>query len=517
MAKPLFRRGVMQDFLARTPSSSRWNRDKAAIFCFLALGVCVLQGCTVGPKYLRPTVPVPVAYKETAPQQASDGSLWKSAQPQDAARRGKWWEIFQEPELNDLESQLDLSNQNIAQAYELFMASRAQVREARSAYFPTVATTPAYSRFRTSQSTGQAKSSPVNPNSNQFLLPFNVSWEPDLWGRIRNTVHQNSYAAQVSAADLENQRLSEQAHLAVYYFQLRGQDALEDVFQKAVEVDRQSLELTRVLYRTGLDNDESVAQAEITLKSAEASATNAAIARAQYEHAIALLIGKAASTFSIPVKPLATTAPAVPPGLPSELLQRRPDIAAAERTIAEANTLIGVQTAAFYPTLTISGGAGLESPTFSQWFTWPSRFWSVGPSFSETLFDGNLRRATVAKFTALYNADVANYRQVVLTAFQQTEDSLAGLRLIGVQITQQDEAVRSAQRFYDLATVRYKTGLDPYLNIFTAQATLLSNQQIEIALRTQQLTTSVQLIEALGGGWNVSRLPSERDVAVKAP
>jgi len=431
--------------------------------------------------------------------------------------RGNWWEIFKEPELNDLESQLDLSNQNIAQAYELIMASRAQVREARSAYFPTVTTTASYSRFRTSQSTGQAKSSPANPNSNQFLLPFNVSWEPDLWGRIRNTVHQNSYAAQASAADLENQRLSEQAHLAVFYFQLRGQDALEDIFQRAVEVDRQSLELTRVLYRTGLDNDESVAQAEITLKSAEASATNAAMARAQFEHTIALLIGKPASTFSIPVKPLATTTPAVPPGLPSELLERRPDIAAAERTMAEANALIGVQTAAFYPTLIISGGAGLESPKFSQWFTWPSRFWSVGPSFSETLFDGNPRRATVARFTALYNADVANYRQVVLTAFQQTEDSLAGLRLIGVQITQQDEAVRSAQRFYDLATVRYKTGLDPYLNIFTAQATLLSNQQIEIALRTQQLTTSVQLIEALGGGWNVSRLPSERNVAAKAP
>jgi NodT family efflux transporter outer membrane factor (OMF) lipoprotein len=506
----------MQDFLARTPSSSRLSAAKAAIFCFLALSVCVLHGCTVGPKYVRPTVPVPVAYKETAPQQASDGSLWKTADPQDAAFRGNWWEIFQEPELNELESQLDLSNQNIAQAYELFMASRAQVREARSAYFPTVTTTPGYSRFRTSQSTGQAKSSPANPNSNQFLLPFNVSWEPDLWGRIRNTVHQNSYAAQVSAADLENQRLSEQAHLAVFYFQLRGQDALEDVFQKAVEVDRQSLELTRVLYRTGLDNDESVAQAEITLKSAEASATNAAIARAQFEHAIALLIGKPASTFSIPVKPLATTAPAVPPGLPSELLERRPDIAAAERTMAEANALIGVQTAAFYPTLTISAGAGLESPKFSQWFNWPSRFWSVGPSFSETLFDGNLRRATLAKNTALYHADVANYRQVVLTAFQQTEDSLAGLRLIGVQITQQDEAVRSAQRFYDLATVRYKTGLDPYLNIFTAQATLLSNQQIEISLRTQQLTTSVQLIEALGGGWNVSRLPSERAVAAKA-
>ncbi len=197
-------------------------------------------------------------------------------------------------------------------------------------------------------------------------------------------------------------------------------------------------------------------------------------------------------------------------------MERRPDIAAAERTLAEANALIGVQTAAFYPTLTISAGAGLESPKFSQWFSWPSRFWSVGPSFSETLFDGNLRRATLAKNTALYNADVANYRQVVLTAFQQTEDSLAGPRLIGVQITQQVEAVRSAQRFYDLATVRYKTGLDPYLNIFTAQATLLSNQQIEISLRTQQLTTGVQLIEALGGGWNVSRLPSERDVAAKA-
>src|SRR3984893_116810 len=324
-----------------------------ALLVFAFLG---LPGCNVGPKYLRPAVSVPSTFKESSPQQAPDCTVWKVAQPQDAMVRGKWWEIYQEPELNSLEEKLNISNQNIARAFEDFMAARAQVRQARSSYYPTISVGPSYARNRTSQSQTTATSlSKGNPNSNTFNLPFDVAWEPDLWGRVRNTVRQNANAAQVSAADLENQKLTEQANLAIFYFELRGQDALEDLFRKTVEVDRQSLELTRVLYKTGIDNDEAVAPADITLKSSQAAATNAAIARAQFEHAIALLVAEPASTFSIPVRPLTTQLPDIQVGVPSDLLERRPDIAAAERTMAEANALIGAQKAAYYPTLSITG------------------------------------------------------------------------------------------------------------------------------------------------------------------
>jgi NodT family efflux transporter outer membrane factor (OMF) lipoprotein len=486
-----------------------------ALLVFAFLG---LLGCNVGPKYLRPVVPVPSAFKESGPQQAPDGTVWEPAQPQDAILRGKWWEIYQEPELNALEEKLNVSNQNIARAFEDFVAARAQVRQARSSYYPTVSIGSSYARNRSSQSQTTATSlSKGNPNSNTFNLPFDVAWEPDLWGRVRNTVRQSANAAQVSAADLENQKLAEQSNLAVFYFELRGQDALEDLFRKTVEVDRQSLELTRVLYNTGLDNDEAVAQAEITLKSSQAAATNAGIARAQFEHAIALLVAEPASTFSIPVRPLTTQVPDIPAGLPSDLLERRPDIAAAERTMAEANALIGVQKAAYYPTLSITGTAGFAASTFSKWLTSPSRYWSFGPTASETVFDGGLRKSTMAQFTANYNADVANYKQVVFAAFQQAEDNLAALHLLTQEIEQEQETVASAQRFVDVASVRYKTGLDPYLNIFTAQAILLANQQTVIMLRVQQMTSSVQLIESLGGGWNVTQLPTEQQVQAKRP
>jgi NodT family efflux transporter outer membrane factor (OMF) lipoprotein len=489
-----------------------------ATFALLVFSLLGVLGCNVGPKYLRPAVPAPSAFKESGPQQAPDGTVWKPAQPQDAMLRGKWWEIYQEPELNSLEEKLNISNQNIARAFEDFMAARAQVRQARSAYYPTVSVGPSYARNRASQSQTTATSvSKGNPNSNTFNLPFDVAWEPDLWGRVRNTVRQSANAAQVSAADFENQKLTEQANLAVFFFELRGQDALGNLFRKTVEVDRQSLELTRVLYKTGLDNDEAVAQAEITLQSSQAAATNAGIARAQFEHAIALLVGQPASTFSVPVHPLTTQMPDIPVGLPSDLLERRPDIASAERNMAEANALIGVQKAAYYPTLSITGTAGFAASTFSKWLTSSSRYWSFGPTASETVFDGGLRKSTMAQFTALYNADVANYKEVVLAAFQQTEDNLAALRLLSQEIEQEQQTVASAQRFADVASVRYKTGLDPYLNVFTAQAILLANQQTVIMLRVQEMTSSVQLIESLGGGWDVNQLPTEREVQAKRP
>jgi NodT family efflux transporter outer membrane factor (OMF) lipoprotein len=499
--------------------SQEVNRpDRIATLALLVFTFLGLLGCNVGPKYIRPAVPAPSAFKESRPQQAPDGTVWKPAQPQDAVLRGKWWEIYQEPELNALEEKLNISNQNIARAFENFMAARAQVQQARSNYYPTVTVGASYARNRTSQSqTNASVLSKGNPNSNTFNLPFDVAWEPDLWGRVRNSVRQSANAAQVTAADLENQKLTEQANLAIFYFEMRGQDALEELLRKTVEVDRQSLELTRILYKTGLDNDEAVAQAEITLKSSLAAVTNAAIARAQFEHAIALLVGEPASNFSIPVRPLTTQVPDIPVGLPSDLLERRPDIASAERTMAEANALIGVQKAAYYPTLSITGTGGFAASTFSKWLTSPSRYWSFGPTASEIVFDGGLRKSTMAQFMALYNANVANYKEVVLAAFQQTEDDLAALRLLTEEIEQEQETVASAQRFFDVASVRYKTGLDPYLNVFTAQAILLANQQTVITLRVQQMTSSVQLIESLGGGWDVTQLPTERQVQAKRP
>jgi NodT family efflux transporter outer membrane factor (OMF) lipoprotein len=477
------------------------------------------QGCTVGPTYVRPSVSTPASFKEAAPAVAPDGTSWVPANPQDAALRGEWWKIYQEPELDALEDKLNSSNQTIAQAYQNFMAARAQVSQARASYAPTATLQPAFTRSGSSLSTSAVGSSlggsfgNTRFTSNDYNFPLDVSWEPDLWGRIRNTVKEFANAAQVSAADLANEKLSQQANLAEDYFQLRGQDELIALNERTIQAYRKSLELTQVLGDTGIDSEQSVAQAQLNLKTAEAAATNLGIARAQYEHAIALLIGEPASSFSMPVHPLTTALPAIPAGVPSELLQRRPDIAAAERTMSQANALIGVETAAYYPTISISLSGGFQSSTLQSWFTWPSRFFSLGPSAAETLFDGGLRTATIAQYRAQYEGDVAAYRQTVLTAFQQTEDYLAAERILGRQLEQQRDVVAAAQRFYDLATVRYRTGVDTYLNVFVAQTALLSDQQQMITLRVQQMTSSVQLIEALGGGWDATLLPSEKEVA----
>jgi NodT family efflux transporter outer membrane factor (OMF) lipoprotein len=476
----------------------------------------LLGGCRVGPKYVAPNAPAPPAFKESSPDayaQAPAGT-WQPANPQDAALKGKWWEMFHEPELNALEEQLDINNQNIAEYFQNFMAARDLVREARASYYPTLTADPSFTRQRTpstlsNNNTTTGKSGSTNTS---LSLPFDVSWEPDLWGKVRNTVREYQNAAQVSAADLENERLTEQADLAEYYFQLRGQDALQDLYNKTIDADRKALDLTKALYETGIDNDEAVAQAEVTLKDAEEAGTGIATNRAIYEHAIATLIGKPASSFSLPVKSLATPVPAIPVGVPSELLQRRPDIAAAERTMSEANALIGVEKAAYYPNVSLTGGGGLESSSISSLFGLPALFWSVGASASETIFDAGLRRATVAQYTAQYNADNASYRQTVLTAFQQVEDYISTLRVTSAQIVQEDQAVASAQRYLQIANSRYETGLDPYLDVISAQTNLLNDQQTQVVLRVNEMTAAVELVQALGGGWNVSQLPSASSV-----
>jgi NodT family efflux transporter outer membrane factor (OMF) lipoprotein len=492
--------------------------------CFTASCCLVLSACNVGPKYHVPPATAqapPTTYKES-PEHFED-STWTVAQPKDAMLHGKWWEIFNQPELNDLEEQLNINNQNIKVSFENFMEARAVIREARSQLFPTLSVGPGYTRSKSSANlgsnvvtnTGTGAASTSGTQSTIESLPFDLSWEPDLWGKVRNTIHADQYAAQLSAADLENERLTEQASLAEFYFELRGQDALHKVYTDTVEADKKALELTQNSYDAGVGDQISVVEAQNTLQNAEAAATNTGVARAQYEHAIAMLIGKPASDFSLPDRPLTPDAPAIPIGVPSQLLERRPDVAAAERTMASANAQIDVAYAAYYPDVTLSASGGFESSTLKHLLDWPSRFWSIGPSASETIFDAGLRRATVNQYVATYNADVANYRQTVLVAFQQVEDYLSSVRILSDQLKQQGEAVKSAQKYLELEMNRYNSGIDPYVDVVTAQTTLLTDQQAIATLHTQEMTAAVQLVEALGGGWDRSQLPTPAQVSQK--
>jgi NodT family efflux transporter outer membrane factor (OMF) lipoprotein len=480
----------------------------------VALFLLLLPACTVGPKYHPAVTQAPAVYKES-PTQFKENEGWTVAQPSDAKLRGKWWEIFNEPELNALEEQLDINNQNIKQFFENFMAARAIVREARAQYFPTLTTVPAASRTRSSGNLTGTATANSGRTASEFSLPLDASWAPDVWGKVRNTVHQAQYSAQVSAADLENERLTEQASLAQFYFQIRGQDMLQQIFNDTIKADKKELELTQSLYQLGIDAQLSVVEAQTTLASVEAGATNVAIARAQYEHAIATLIGKAASDFSIPVKPMTTAPPPIPIGVPSELLERRPDVAAAERAMAAANAQIGIAYAAFFPNLTLTAQGGFQSTAVGSWLSWPSNFWSVGGSLSQPLFDAGLRRATVQQDVATYNADLAAYRQTVLNAFQQVEDGLAEVRILSQQIAQEQQAVKFAQDFLQIEETRYQTGIDPYIDVLLAQTTLLTDMQTLNALQVQEMTSAVALVEALGGGWDRSQLPNPGQVTQK--
>jgi NodT family efflux transporter outer membrane factor (OMF) lipoprotein len=482
-----------------------------------AITTFLLTGCMVGPKYHVPpataTAPPP-AYKES-PTQFQDTDGWKVAQPQDAMLHGKWWEIYNDPELNTLEDKLNIDNQNIKEFFENFMEARALIAEARSQLYPTVGISPAYSRSRSSSNLGT--SGTANPGHETSLgsLPASVSWEPDLWGKIRNTIHEQQYNAQLSAADLENEKLTEQASLAEFFFEIRGQDALQKLLNDTVVADQKALDLARARFETGVDDRISVVEAEATLQTVQSQAINLGVARAQFEHAIAVLVGTNPSQFSIPIKPLLTNSPPVPIGMPSGLLERRPDIAGAERKMASDNAQIGIAYAAYYPTLSLGASGGFESSSFKHLFDWPSRFWSIGPTVSETIYDGGLRRATVNQFISTYNADVASYRQTVLTAFQQVEDNLASVRILSQQILKQEQAVKFSDEALTLEIARYETGVDPYLDVVTAQTTLLTNQQTLATLHVEEMTASVQLIEALGGGWDRSQLPSPAEVSKK--
>ena len=491
--------------------------------------LAALCGCTVGPAYHRPgSVEAPGAYRELTAAQFKDTDGWKVAVPQDTLIRGKWWELFADPQLNALEEQVNGANQTVAAALATFMQARAIIKQAQAQYWPTLTVGASATRSRSPfgvspavvGTTGKAGSTGsvgttgnAGSTSNAFSLPFDASWTPDLWGRVRNLVKGDIAAAQSDAADLANAQLTAQAEVAVDYFELRNQDSLIALLNATVKAYAESLELTRAQFETGIGTEEAVAQAQVQLQTTQAQTTNLGIARAQYEHAIAALVGQSASTFTVPVITSNVQPPAVPLGVPSQLLERRPDVAADERLVGQANAQIGIAEAAYFPTLTLSASAGFESTTASNWLTWPSRFWSVGPAVSETVFDGGLRSATVAQYRAAYDQSVATYRQTVLSAFQQVEDNLAALRILSQELGQQDQAVASAQHYVNIATDRYKLGLDPYLDVITAQTSLLSNQQTDVNLRLQQLTASVQLIEALGGGWEAAQLPTSGDIS----
>jgi NodT family efflux transporter outer membrane factor (OMF) lipoprotein len=503
-------------------SRSQTRKLSAAFYLVQAAVLCtMLAGCNVGPKYVPPAMTAPTAYKESPEQFKETGDQakgeWTVAEPQDATLRGKWWEIYNEPDLNALEDQLSVDNQNIREAFENFMEARALVRETRAQLFPTVSVGPSYTRSQTSSNLGSGAiaSSQSGKQSQTFSLPGEVSWEPDLWGKVRNEIRSSQFTAQVSAADLANERLSEQASLAEYFFEIRGQDAIEKILDDAVAADKKSLDAEQARYDTGVDDRISLVEAQTTLASAQSAAINNQVARAQYEHAIATLIGKAASGFSVPVLAKTSAPPPIPIGLPSQLLQRRPDVAAAERAMASANAQIDVAFAAYFPTLTLSGSGGMESSAIGKLLAASSRFWSVGPSLSETVYDGGLRRATVNQYIATYNADLAAYRQSVLTAFQQVEDSLAAVRILSDQLVRQQEAVDHAHTYLSLEQARYDTGIDPYIDLASAQITLYSNQQTLASLQIQQMTASVELIQALGGGWDRTQLPTPEQITQK--
>ncbi len=462
----------------------------------LQLAAVVLAGCAVGPDYVRPTVEMPAAYKEE--------EKWKPAQPRDELSRGKWWEVYQDPLLDRLQQQVDVSNQNLAKAEAQFRQALALVQSARAGYYPNLSGGASSARSRASATTiAQPSATPVSRGVvTNHNIPFQASWAPDVWGNIRRAVEANEAGAQASAGDVQAARLSAQAALAQSYFQLRVLDAQQLLLEDTVAAYAKSLQLVQNQYAAGIVAKTDLAQAQTQIKTAQAQAIDLGAQRSQLEHAIAVLVGKPPAELTIPREPLKASVPALPLQLPSELLERRPDIAAAERRMAQANAQIGVATAAYFPALTLSAASGYQSATMADWLTAPSRYWSFGPAIAQSLFDGGLRRAQTAQARAAYDASVAAYRQTVLAGFQQVEDSLATLRILEQEAEVQGEAVKSAQQTLALTLNQYKAGTVSYLNVVVAQATALANQRTAVDLLGRRMSASVQLVTALGGGWS---------------
>jgi NodT family efflux transporter outer membrane factor (OMF) lipoprotein len=482
--------------LATSRCAAAFNTGRLILSC----GLVLLSGCMVGPKYVPPTVPPPpLAFKETP-------SNWKQATPQDHLPKGKWWEIYSDPQLNSLEEKIAVSNQNLKAVYHQYMSARDMVRQARSQLFPTLSVGASGSRTQLSKNRPNFTAGSQSQYSDT-VLQGDLSYEVDLWGQVRRTIESAQENAQASAGDLENVGLSLHAELAVDYFSLRGLDLQKQLLDATVVDFENALHLTEVRYRGGVASDVDVAQAQTQLEATRAQDIETGVERAQFEHAIAVLTGQTASTFSLPHSPLATLPPQIPMGLPSELLERRPDIATAERRVALANAQIGIAIAAYYPQIALSATGGVESMAIGALLQGPSTLWSLGGSAIETVIDGGRRRAVTQQARDLHAVAVANYREGVLEAFQQVEDSLAALRLLEQESATQQAAVVSARRSAALSTTRYQRGITTYLEVLTAQSTALANERTAADLMTRRMTASVQLIKALGGGWDRTQLP----------
>ena len=476
----------------------------------LAAVTLVLAGCTVGPNYHRPDAPTAPAFKEDAvpvPPPNPPGGGWKQVGPNDSALRPNWWEIYQDPALDKLEQQVAVSNQTLKASYEQYMQARAAVQYYRSQFFPTVTAGPSASRDR--QSTNRPLYVPGSKTTyNDIFLQGQVNWEPDLWGNIRRAVESQKATVQATAADLANADLSIRSELATDYFELRGLDTQQRLLDRTVQQYEQYLSLTQVRFKGGVATDSDVALAQTQLDQTRAQAIDVGVARAQYEHAIATLTGVPASSFSLPPAPLDLQLPDVPVGVPSQLLERRPDVAAAERRADAANAQIGIAIAAYYPTVNLTGTGGFESRAPSTLIQGPSSLWSLGGSAVELLFDAGRRHALTEEARHGYEQNVANYRETVLQAFQEVEDNLSGLRILSNESVAQQRAVDSARRSLDISANRYKGGVTTYLEVITAQATQLANERTAADITTREFAASVQLVKALGGGWDTSKLPT---------
>jgi NodT family efflux transporter outer membrane factor (OMF) lipoprotein len=483
--------------MAGTPRN-RAHRGSLSVALLFA-GLSVLSGCAVGPRYAKPAAPAPPAYKELPPN-------WKAAEPNDQGAKGKWWQVFQEPQLDALEDQIDVSNQTLKAAQAQFEQARALVRINRSAQYPNVTAGVSATRSHLAANRPNGKLSPNNTYTD-LQVPVDASYEVDVWGRVRKTVEAARANAQASAADLENVSLSLHAELASDYFQMRALDAEEQLLNSTVAAYEKALELTRNRYSGGIVSQVDVAQAETQLETTRAQAVDLGVQRAQFEHAIAVLTGQPASTFALAITPLASVPPVVPVGLPSELLERRPDVAGNERRMAVANAEIGIARAAYFPTISLGATGGFESTSITNWFNGPGGFITAGASAIETVFDAGRRRAVSDEARAAYDQSVANYRETVLGAFQEVEDNLAALRLLEDEAKTQDAAVASAQHSLLLSTNRYKGGVATYLEVITAQSIALTDQRVAVEIAGRRMTASVSLIKALGGGWNAANLP----------
>jgi NodT family efflux transporter outer membrane factor (OMF) lipoprotein len=477
------------------------ERPRQAVWLEVLLLIALLQltGCTVGPKYHTPTAQVPASYKEVGD--------WKPAQPNDQNLGGTWWTIFKDPQLDALELQVNVSNQNLKAAEAQYRQARAVLRYYRADYFPTVTAGPSATRTRVSSRRPPPSSVFDGITYNDFVLPVDVSYQADVWGRVRRNVESYREQAQASAADLATVNLSMHADLAIDYFLARSLDAEEQLLNSTVTQYEQALELIESRFAGGIASDVEVQQAKTQLETTRAQAIDVEVARAQYEHAVAILIGKPPAEFTLPPLPLTAPPPDIPVSLPSELLERRPDIAAAERRVASANAQIGVAKSAYYPVIGLGASGGFESSSITTLLNGPSGLWSLGFSAVTTIFDVGRRRAASDQAIAAYDQTVANYRETVLTGFQQVEDSVAALRILQREAQTQQEAVAAAQKYLELADTRYRGGVTSYLEVTTAQSAALSDEVTAVNILGRRMVDAVTLIQALGGGWDRSELP----------